>query len=121
MHVAADHHRRLIALDPLLKFDVAEKALAAPAGRRIRRRRVMHPDPLLEPSRGSLAKLVFDALLDQRPVPPRTHCKEGVADGEAVAVAGNPQLANVADPSRDFFAFGAAFVEVVIARAKNDF
>jgi hypothetical protein len=32
MHMARDHHRRLIALDPLRQFDVAEKALAAQFG-----------------------------------------------------------------------------------------
>ena len=56
MHMARDHHRGLVALDPLHEFDVAEEALAAPARRRIRRRRVMDPDPSLQPLRGGLAQ-----------------------------------------------------------------
>src|ERR1700682_5524522 len=72
MHVTRDHHRRLIALDPLRKFDVAEKTLAAPTGRGIRGRRVMSPYPPLQPSCGRLAQLVVDPLLDQRSIPPRT-------------------------------------------------
>ena len=43
-----------------------------------------------------------------------------VADGEVVAVAGDAEFADVADPARDLFALRAAFVEVVIARAEND-
>src|SRR5258705_7606650 len=85
MHMAGDHHRRLIVLDPLRQFDVAEKAFAAPACRGIRRRRVMNPNPSLQPLRGSLAKLVVDPLLDQRPVPPGTHREYRIADRQAVA------------------------------------
>src|SRR5712692_4195326 len=68
MHMARDHHRRLIAPDPLHQFFVAEKAFAAPTGRGIRRRRMMNPNPSLEPPCGSFAKLVLDALLDHRSI-----------------------------------------------------
>src|SRR3954451_12241109 len=71
MHMARDHHRRLIALDPLHEFFITEKAFAAPTGRRIRRWCVMNPDPSRQPPCGSFAKLVFNSLLDERPVPPR--------------------------------------------------
>ena len=43
-----------------------------------------------------------------------------VADGEVVAVAGDAEFSDIADPARDLLAFRAAFVEVVIARAEND-
>src|SRR5712664_316195 len=119
MHMARDHHRRLVALDPLHEFLVAEKALAAPTGRGIRRRSVMDPNPSLQPPGGSLAKLVVDALLDQRSIPPGTHREKGVADRQAVAVAGDAEFANVADPAGDLLAFRIAFVEVMISRAKN--
>src|SRR6266404_5434286 len=119
MHVPRDHHRRLVALDPSRELDVAEKALAAPARRRIRRRRVMGPDPSLGPHRGSLAKLVFDACFHQRSIPPRTDREKSVADSQAVAIAGNAELADLADPSRNLFALGTAFVEVMISRAQN--
>ena len=39
---------------------------------------------------------------------------------EVVAVAGDAEFADLADPARDLFAFGAAFVEVVIAGAEDD-
>ena len=103
MHVARDHHRRLVLRDPLHQFDVAEEPLAAPARRRIRRRRVMHPDPALRPLGCGVAKLGFDAALDQRPVPPRTHREVGVADGEVVAVAGDAEFSDIADPARAIF------------------
>ena len=38
---------------------------------------------------------------------------------EAVAVAGDAEFANLADPARDFFALGTALVEVVIAGAQD--
>src|SRR6476660_7555227 len=120
MHVPGDHHRRLVGLDPLHEFDVAEEALAAPAHRGIRRRRMMGPDPSLRPYRGRLAKLVFDPRFHQRSIPPRTDREERVADGQAVAVAGHAEFADLADPSRDLFALGTAFVEVMISRAQND-
>src|SRR5947208_11661024 len=81
---------------------------------------MMHPDPALRPLERGIAKLGFDAALDQRSVPPRTHREADVADGEAVAVAGDAKFADVADPARDLFAFRAAFVEIVIARTEND-
>jgi len=62
----------------------------------------------------------FDAALDQRPVPPRTHRKADVTNDQAVAVAGDAEFTDLADPARDLFAFRAAFVEIVIARAEND-
>ena len=99
MHVSRDHHRRLVALDPLREFDVAEEALAAPTRRRIRGRRVMDPDPSLEPRGGGLAKLAVDPRFHQRSVPPRTDREKRVADGQAVAVAGNAEFADLADPS----------------------
>src|SRR5215211_9241831 len=114
MHVARDHHRRLIACDPLHKIDVAVEPLAAPAGRRIRRRGMMHPDPSLQPRRGGFKQLLLEAWLDQRPVPPRADREQRVADGQALAVAGNAELADHADPARDFFALRAALVEVMI-------
>ena len=46
--------------------------------------------------------------------------KQRVADGEAVAVAGDAELAHLADPARDLLAFRVALVEVVIARAQDD-
>ena len=79
----------------------------------------MHPDPSLQPRDGGLAKLAVDALLDQRSVPPRTNREERVADGQAVAVAGDAEFADLADPARDLFALRTAFVEVVIARAED--
>src|SRR5437588_6384459 len=72
MHVTGDHHRWLIGLDPLRKFDVAEKTFAAPARGRIGRRRVMYPHPSLQPSRSGVAKLILDPLLHERTIPPRT-------------------------------------------------
>src|SRR3954454_20049541 len=103
--MAGDHHRRLVALNPLHQLDVAEKSLAAPTGRRIGRRRVMHPDPAPRPAGGSVAKLVLDALPDQRPVPPRTRRKECIADLQAVAVAGDAEVAHLTDPARNLLAF----------------
>src|SRR5438105_14511391 len=99
MHVARDHHRRLVALDPLREFDVAEKALAAPTRGRIRGRRVMHPDPSLQPRCSRLAKLAVDALFHQRSVPPRTDREKSVADGQAIAVAANAAFPDLADPA----------------------
>ena len=73
IHVARDHHRRLVLRDPLHQFDVAEESLAAPTRRRIRRRCMMHPDPALRPPGRGVTKLGFETALDQRSVPPRTH------------------------------------------------
>ena len=81
----------------------------------------MDPDPSLQPRCGSLAKLAVDPLLHKRSIPPRTDREKSVADGQTVAVAGNAELADLADPSRDLFALGAAFVEVMISRAKDHF
>ena len=81
---------------------------------------MMHPDPSLRRLARGVAKLGFDAALDQRTVPPRTHREADAADGEVVAVAGDAEFADIADPARDLFAFRAAFVEIVIARAEND-
>ena len=39
---------------------------------------------------------------------------------EAVAVAGDAEFADFADPAGDLFALRAAFVEIVIARAEDD-
>ena len=79
----------------------------------------MHPDPSLQPSGRGVAELVLDALLDQRSIPPRADREQGVADGQAVAVAGDAEFANVADPARDLLAFRTAFVEIVIAGAED--
>ena len=79
----------------------------------------MHPDPVRGPSRGVRFQLSLEPLLDQRPVPPRTDRKARVADGDAVAVAGDAEFADLADPARNLFAFRAALVEVVIARAED--
>src|SRR3954463_4956734 len=121
MHVARDHHRRLIARDPLHEIDVAEEALAAPTGRRIRRRGMMPPDPSSRPLRGGFLQPILKALLDLWPVPPRADREQRVADGQAVAVAGDPELADLADPARDFFALRAALVEIMVARAEDHF
>src|SRR3954471_14799496 len=99
MHMARDDHGGLIALDPLHQFDVAEITLAAPAGRGIRRRGMVHPYPSPGPPRGGLAQLHLDALPDQRSIPPRTDGKKRIAQGEAVAIAGNAKLARLADPA----------------------
>ena len=80
----------------------------------------MHPDPALRPLERGIAKLGFDAALDQRSVPPGTYREADVAHGQAVAVAGDAESADIADPARDLLAFRAALVEVVIARAEND-
>ena len=80
----------------------------------------MHPDPALRRLERGVAKLGLDAALDQRSVPPRTHREADVADGEVVAVAGDAEFADIVDPARDLFAFRAAFVEIVIARAEDD-
>ena len=58
--------------------------------------------------------------MTRRAVPPRTDRKERVADGQAVAVAGNSDFTDLVDPSRNLLAFGIAFVEIVVSRAKND-
>jgi len=79
----------------------------------------MDPNPSLEPPCGGFAKLLLDTLLDQRSIPPGTDRKKGVADGQAVAVAGDAEFANVADPAGDLLAFRIAFVEIVISGAKN--
>src|SRR6266478_8243268 len=79
----------------------------------------MDPDPSLQPRCGSLAKLAVDPLLHKRSIPPRTDREKRIADGQAVAVAGNAEFADLADPSRDLFALRAAFVEVMISRAQN--
>src|SRR4051812_23446782 len=79
----------------------------------------MHPDPALRPSDRGVAQLVLEPLLDQRSVPPRTDRKEGVADNQAVAVASDPELADVADPAGDLFTLRAALVEIVIAGAQD--
>src|SRR6476620_1374519 len=81
---------------------------------------MMHPDPSLQPLRGGFLQLTFEALLHQRPVPPRAHREQGISDREIVAVAGDAELEDLADPARDFFALRAALVEVVIARAEDD-
>ncbi len=117
MHVSRDHHVRLISLDPLREFDVAKETLAAPTGRRIRRRRVMDPNPSLQPCNGRLAKLVVDPLLDQRSVPPRADREQRVADRQAIAVAGDAEVADFSDPARDLLAFRIAFVQVMISGA----
>src|SRR6187200_58296 len=117
--MARDHHRGLMARDPLHEIDIAEIPLAAPAGWRVRRRRVIHPDPVRQPLHRGLPQLRFEALLDQGTVPPRAYREERVADGQAVAVAGDAEFADLADPARDFFALGAMVVEVMIARAKD--
>src|SRR6185312_3734745 len=75
MHVAAEHDVWLVFSDPLRKLGVAEIAGAAPADRRLVRRRVMDPDPLLARLPRSLGELGRDAVARDRPVPPR-------ADGE---------------------------------------
>src|SRR5712671_6921971 len=81
---------------------------------------MMYPDPSSRPVRGGLLQLILKTRFHQRPVPPRTDREKRVADGQAVAVAGNPELADLADPARDFFALRAPFVEVVIAGAEDD-
>src|ERR1043166_7426801 len=94
--------------------------LAAPARRRVRGRGVMHPDPALRAPHGALGKLCIEALAQQRPVPPRAHREQRVGDGETVAVAGNAELADLADPARIFLALRIALVEVVTAPAQHD-
>src|SRR3954471_22350966 len=81
---------------------------------------MMHPDPSSRPVRGGLLQLILEARFHLWPVPPRADREQRVADGQAVAVAGNAELADLADPARDFFARRAALVEVVIARAEDD-
>src|SRR6476659_5439000 len=81
---------------------------------------MMRPDPPRRAAGGGIAQLPGDALPDLRPVPPRAHREQRVADGEVVAVAGNTELADLRDPARDLLALRVALVEVVIAGAEND-
>src|SRR5262245_33161582 len=110
MHMTRDHHRWMVTLDPLHEFDVAEKAPAAPACRRVRGRRVMHPDPAVRALRSGLAKLQVDAGLHQRSIPPWTDGEERIADGDIVAVAGDAERADIVDPARHFLALRVALV-----------
>src|SRR5713226_4080866 len=82
---------------------------------------MMHPDPSLGPLPRGFVQLLLEALLHLWPVPPRAHRKKRVADGQAVAVAGNPELADLADPARDLFALRTSFVEIVITGAEDHF
>ena len=123
MYMARDHDRGLVTLDPLYEFDVAKEALAAPACWRIRRRRVMNPHPSLRCGRRyrcRLAKLRIDPLPDDWPVPPRAYRKQRVADGQAVAVAGDPKLPDLVDPARDLFAVRTALIQIVVAGTESD-
>src|SRR6266702_3439399 len=118
--MAGDHHRGLVAFDPLHQFDIAEEALATPACRRIRRWGVVRPDPSLRPSRASFAQLGVDALFHQRSVPPWADREQRVADHEIVAIAGDAEFADLADPARDLLALRTSFIEIVVARAEDD-
>src|SRR3954447_13325410 len=117
--MARDHHRGLVALDPLRQLDVAEKTLAAPTGRRFVGWRVMHPDPPLRPRSGGVAELIVNPLFDQRSIPPRADREQSVADAETAAIAGDSEFADLADPARDLFAFRTTFVEIVISGADD--
>src|SRR4051795_11815537 len=81
---------------------------------------MMRPDPSRRAADGGITQLLGDALLDQRPVPPRAHREQRVANGEVVTIAGNAELADLRDPARDLLALRVALVEVVIAGAEND-
>src|SRR5947209_19419380 len=98
MDMAGDHHRRLILHDPLHQLHIAEKALAAPAGRRISRRRVVRPDPSLRTVDRSITQLVGDALLDPWSIPPRAHREQRVADGHSLAIADDAKRAHLRYP-----------------------
>src|ERR1700758_3432192 len=115
--MARDHHVRPVALDPLHQLGVAEIALAAPTGRRVRGWRMMHPDPPLGASCRRSTQLRVDALPQQRAVPPWADREQRIADREIITVAGDAELAHLADPARVFLAFGVALVEIVIAGA----
>jgi hypothetical protein len=80
----------------------------------------MRPNPSLRPRGGIRAKLGVDTLFDQRSVPPRTNRKQRVADGQIVAIAGDAEFPDVADPARNLLAFGTSFVEVMISGAEDD-
>src|SRR5262245_58253336 len=80
----------------------------------------MHPDPLLRPASGRVAKLLGEALFDQRSIPPRAYREQRLADRKAIAIARDSELPNLGDPARDLLAFRAAIVEVVVAGAEDD-
>src|SRR4051794_39169600 len=103
--MARDHHRGLVALDPLRQLDVAAKTLAAPAGRRVVGGRVMPPDPPLRPRSGGVAEIIVNPLFDTRSIPPRADREQSVANAETAAIAGDSEFADLADPARDLFAF----------------
>ena len=97
MHMAGQNHVGLVALDPLHEFSVAEITRAAPARRRIRRGRVVNPNPAAAMRGGGFLKLPADLFLDARPVPPGTDREEGIADGQTVAVMGDAEIADERD------------------------
>ena len=77
----------------------------------------MHPDPSLRTTCRRSTKLRVDALPQQRPVPPRADREQRVADRKIVAVAGDAELAHLADPARVFLALGVAVLAVGAATA----
>src|SRR5262245_47906838 len=80
----------------------------------------MDPYPLAKTVVRRAGKLINDALLNERSVPPGTYGKQHVTQYEAFAVADDAELPRVANPARYFLAYGAPFVEVVISRAQHD-
>src|SRR5262245_55275782 len=115
MHMAREHHVGPILLDPLPELDVAEMALAAPAGRRLRRRRVMNPDPAPGPLGRRLGQLRADPGPYDRPVPPRAHGEQCVLEREGLAIADDPRSLGAPEPLCDPLAGLVPGIEVVIA------
>jgi len=71
------------------------------------------------PIGGGALKLLTDLLLHARPVPPRADGEIGLADSHVLAVMGDAEVIDVADPARDFLTRFVALVQVVVARTEN--
>src|SRR5689334_24906455 len=80
---------------------------------------MMRPNPPHGVGRRCLRKLPSDVGLRQRTVPPGAGGEPGVADVEAVPVAGNPELPQLIDPAGNLLPSRAALVQIVIAGADH--
>src|SRR6476659_2342641 len=117
MHVAAEHDVWLVLSDPLRKLGVAEITGAAPADRRLVRRRVMDPDPLLARLPRGLGELRRDAVARDRPIPPGADGEQRVVDHERLAVGGDAFGLSSAEPFGDLLAGLVRRIEIVVAGA----
>lgn len=119
--MAAEDDVRLVLFDPTHQLGVTEMLLPAPARRRLVWRRMIDPHPLLLRLCCVARQLSAYGFSGLRTVPPGADGNQDTVNGKTVSVGGRSELTNFRDPLRHLLTSVIPRIEIMIARADDQF